>query len=126
MLTAEDIRETMKLDKEQKEANDALEACQIIIDHGLEGWVPRLVFDVDGLRQLAPKSVNRYLAVIVKLVKLTKGGCDRTFSSPCVRRRGFIQPRCPAEASIRIRYTLGIGSPEERTRFIVATSLVTA
>ena len=52
MFDAEDVCETMKLDKEhreQKEANEALEACKIIIDHEPEGRVPRLVFDVDRL-----------------------------------------------------------------------------
>ena len=79
MFNAKDVCELMKLDKEQKEANNALEACQIIIDHELEGWVPRLVFDINGLHRLALKSVDWNLAVIVKLVKLTKGRCDRTF-----------------------------------------------
>ena len=52
MFDAEDVRETMKLDKEhreQKEANEALEACKIIIDHEPEGRVLRLVFNVDRL-----------------------------------------------------------------------------
>ncbi|KAI5114954.1 hypothetical protein M0805_002672, partial [Coniferiporia weirii] len=36
----DDVRETMKLDAEQKEADEVLEACRDVIDFGPEGWVP--------------------------------------------------------------------------------------
>ena len=39
----------------------------------------RVVFNVDGLRQLAALSVDRSPADIVDLAKLSEGGCHRTF-----------------------------------------------
>jgi hypothetical protein len=36
----DDVRETMKLDAEQKEADESLEACRDVIGFGPEGWVP--------------------------------------------------------------------------------------
>ncbi|KAG1778199.1 protein kinase subdomain-containing protein PKL CAK Fmp29 [Suillus placidus] len=36
----DDVRETMKLDAEQKEADECLEACRDVIGFGQEGWVP--------------------------------------------------------------------------------------
>jgi hypothetical protein len=36
----DDIRETMKLDEEQRGADESLEACQDMIGFGPEGWVP--------------------------------------------------------------------------------------
>ena len=35
-----DVRETMKLDAEQNEADESLEACRDVIGFGPEGWVP--------------------------------------------------------------------------------------
>ena len=34
------MRETRKLDEEQRGADETLEACQNLIDFGPEGWVP--------------------------------------------------------------------------------------
>ena len=39
VFDAEDIRETMKLDAVQREADESLEACQNMIGFGPEGWV---------------------------------------------------------------------------------------
>ena len=36
----EDVRETMELDAEQREADESLEACRNVIGFGPEGWVP--------------------------------------------------------------------------------------
>jgi len=36
----DDVHETRELDKEQREADEALEACQAVIGHGRGGWVP--------------------------------------------------------------------------------------
>jgi hypothetical protein len=36
----DDVRETMKLDAEQRRADEALEACRNVIGFGPEGWVP--------------------------------------------------------------------------------------
>jgi hypothetical protein len=36
----DDVHETMKLDAEQKEADETLEACRDVIGFGPEGWVP--------------------------------------------------------------------------------------
>ncbi|KAH7931313.1 protein kinase subdomain-containing protein PKL CAK Fmp29 [Leucogyrophana mollusca] len=36
----DDVRETMELDAEQKEADESLEACRDVIGFGPEGWVP--------------------------------------------------------------------------------------
>ncbi|THG98003.1 hypothetical protein EW026_g4119 [Hermanssonia centrifuga] len=36
----DDVHETMKLDAEQKESDEALEACMKVIGSGAEGWVP--------------------------------------------------------------------------------------
>ena len=35
-----DVRKTLNLDEEQREADEALEASQDVIGHGPEGWVP--------------------------------------------------------------------------------------
>ncbi|KAJ7485197.1 protein kinase subdomain-containing protein PKL/CAK/Fmp29 [Mycena galericulata] len=40
VFDAEDVRETMKLDEVQREADETLEACRNIIGFGPEGWVP--------------------------------------------------------------------------------------
>jgi hypothetical protein len=40
VFDAEDVRETMKLDEEQRGADETLEACQNMIGFGPEGWVP--------------------------------------------------------------------------------------
>lgn len=40
VFDAEDVRETRKLDAEQREADENLEACGNIIGFGPEGWVP--------------------------------------------------------------------------------------
>lgn len=40
VFDAEDIRETMKLNAVQREADKSLEACQNITNFGPEGWVP--------------------------------------------------------------------------------------
>ncbi|KAH7885399.1 protein kinase subdomain-containing protein PKL CAK Fmp29 [Phlebopus sp. FC_14] len=40
VFDAEDVRETMKLDAEQRGADEILEACQNMIGFGPEGWVP--------------------------------------------------------------------------------------
>ena len=40
VFDAEDVHETMKLDKELREVDETVEACQNLIGHGPEGWVP--------------------------------------------------------------------------------------
>ena len=40
MFDAEDVRETMKPDEGQREADEILKACHNIVGFGLEGWVP--------------------------------------------------------------------------------------
>jgi len=40
VFDAEDVRETMKLDEVQREADETLEACRNMIGLGPEGWVP--------------------------------------------------------------------------------------
>jgi len=40
MFDPDDVRETMKLDAEQRKADETLEACQGVIGYGPEGWVP--------------------------------------------------------------------------------------
>ena len=40
VFDAEYVRETMKLDEVQREADETLEACQNMIGFGPEGWVP--------------------------------------------------------------------------------------
>ncbi len=40
MFGPDDVRETMKLDAEQREADETLEACRDVIGFGPEGWVP--------------------------------------------------------------------------------------
>lgn len=40
MFDPDDVRKTMKLDAEQREADEIIEACRGVIDFGPEGWVP--------------------------------------------------------------------------------------
>jgi hypothetical protein len=40
VLDHDDVHETMKLDAEQREADESLEACRDVIGFGSEGWVP--------------------------------------------------------------------------------------
>ena len=40
VFDAEDVRQTMELNKEQEEAETAMEECRGIIGHGPQGWVP--------------------------------------------------------------------------------------
>ena len=40
VFDAEDVRETMKLDEVQREADEIMEACQNIVGFGPEAWVP--------------------------------------------------------------------------------------
>jgi hypothetical protein len=40
VFDAEDVRETRKLDEEQRRAEETLQACRMIIGFGSEGWVP--------------------------------------------------------------------------------------
>ncbi|KIL65763.1 hypothetical protein M378DRAFT_76367 [Amanita muscaria Koide BX008] len=42
----DDVREMMKLDAEQKEADESLEACRDVIGFGPEGWVPAEHYEV--------------------------------------------------------------------------------
>jgi len=37
---AEDVRETMELDEEQREADEIMEGCRNVVGFGPEGWVP--------------------------------------------------------------------------------------
>ena len=39
VFNAEDVRETMELDEEQRTADEALEVCRNLIGFGSEGWV---------------------------------------------------------------------------------------
>ena len=40
VFDAEDVRETMKLDTAQREADESLEVCRNMVSFGPEGWVP--------------------------------------------------------------------------------------
>ena len=40
MFDPDDVRETMKLDAEQKEADESLDACRDVLGFGPEGWMP--------------------------------------------------------------------------------------
>ena len=45
MFDPDDVHETMKLDAEQQEADESLEACRDVIGFGPEGWVPAVHYE---------------------------------------------------------------------------------
>ncbi|KAF8182876.1 hypothetical protein BJ912DRAFT_928300 [Pholiota molesta] len=45
VFDAEDVRETMKLDEVQREADEVQEACQNVLGFGPQGWVPTLDYE---------------------------------------------------------------------------------